>query len=110
MALNPSVKGSLYSNLAGRIVGNLESGDLSGNSAYNDMGTNNGAAFPTGSGLTHVNGQSLTAANAKLQTTYSGKGWGFGSSDAWKWGDSSYPLPVLRWQTSYPTLPTHLLQ
>jgi len=55
-------------------------------------------------------GISITTQQAKTQSTYTNLGWSFGSSDTspWKWGGASYPLPVLYWQTTTPTLPTHL--
>ncbi|MCL2067417.1 MAG: Ig-like domain-containing protein, partial [Treponema sp.] len=113
-ALNPTVKGSSD---VGRILGYFEGGTLSGNYAYSGMGTDGGTDFGTDRGESHPNGVDISATAATTQSTYSTSvpaqnftGWSFGSSDAspWDWGGSSYPLPVLYWQSGTPTLPGHL--
>ena len=55
-------------------------------------------------------GTLIEKADVKTQDTYVDIGWEFGEGKPWKWGGTSYPLPVLNWQetSTYPTLPTHI--
>ena len=105
VALNNSVSRVSGSALAfGCIAGN-SAGTFTGNVALENM------SFPSGSVGNH--GGIVTTAQAKTQATYSGspRSWGFGTTDTnpWRWGlNAAYPLPTLHWQTTAPTLPTHL--
>jgi hypothetical protein len=116
VALNSKVATSgVGLNLAGRIVGsnNLNGATLSENAAFDGMAVE-GTTPETGT-ASNRQGLNLTKANAKLQNTYSGspRSWRFGSNEAnpWKWGGTSYPLPLL-WHYDFNansmTLPTHL--
>ena len=55
-ALNPTVKGG--GSLTGRVSG--EGGSFINNCAFAGMGADGGAAFPSGSGATHINGADIT--------------------------------------------------
>ena len=117
VALNPSVKAAGTHNMVGRIAGksygtgNFGVGNFGGNLAFIGMGTDGGAPFPpSGVNENYHLGEDVSAANAKTQKTYEDLGWKFGNDDdnPWKWVGGSYPLPVLYWQETYPTLPEHL--
>ena len=111
-ALNSSIvraSGST-STTFGRVVGDNSGGStLTNNFGLNGMEVA-GTPVTGGSG---IDGDDISIADAKDQDSYDGTssilGWDFtGVAPAppiWKWGGTSYPLPILYWQTTAPTLP-----
>ena len=86
----------------GMVAGHQESSSLTNNVAYI-------LGWPPSGTLTGINGTTITKADATTdQTFYVGTlGWDFGAGNPWKWSTSpaTYPLPILNWQTTAPTLP-----
>jgi len=108
VAANVSVTGTgVYTD---RFLGWHAGGTLTNNYAFEGMTVNN--ALVSGGTLINATGADISVAQIKTQSTYTGMDWKFGNNDdnPWKMGNSSYPLPVLYWQTesSYQTLPAHL--
>lgn len=87
----------------GCVAGYSFSSTLTGNIAWIGVTSNVTLQISDGRG-----GTDIIAAQAKTQATYTNMGWQFGTDDdnPWKWGDDSYPLPILYWQTSLPELST----
>jgi hypothetical protein len=122
VALNSSVSGvyhQTYGVTVGRITGNVLAGgtlsknlayntilDIDGNSVWNNGGHNDRDGFGIPLGL--VKSQSAYTTMSYSATPFV-LGWDFsGASPIWKMGLGSYQLPVLSWQTSAPTMPSHL--
>ena len=94
----------------GLIVGQYDGNALGNTHAWVGMDYPEPHASLTGS---HGGIQIATTNVAKSETLYRVTlSWPFGSTDLnpWMMGNTSYPLPVLYWQTeaSYPELPEHL--
>jgi hypothetical protein len=93
---------------------------LKNNMAWDAMQVLGGWTFGPIGGATKE-GEDISKEQVKMQETYTTKehgtpsftlDWDFtgieSNTPVWKWGSTSYPLPVLYWQTSQPELPTHL--
>ena len=109
-ALNPSVMHPLRSDsFLGRIIGNNYGGTaemVSNNVAWENMVC---PGLPSNIYLSS-NGDDISTTQAKMQSTYTNLGWKFNNNadNPWRWGDGSYTLPVLYWQTNNPSMPSHL--
>lgn len=116
-ALNPAIERTPenLSNIAfGRVVGHVYGNALTNNMAWNKMWVINAAMTeiitdnPYG-----ANGFGITKEDATQQGSYIvyPLSWNVGNNNPWKWGGTSYRLPVLHWQTATqipPSTPEHL--
>ena len=110
-ALNPAIRRRTLSIglKFGMIAGQYDGNDLSKTHRWKDIKIPDGTLTGSHGGIPID-----TIAAAKSKTVYEDTmGWPFGSTDLNPWmmdESSSYPLPVLYWQTeaSYPVLPEHL--
>ena len=114
IALNASITGTGSSPSVGRIAGYnnamLGGAILTNNYAIDISGLPNGNSGD-------LNGATITTAQATSQAAYQsgGANFAFGTTDAspWVWGPdagfSSYPLPMLYWQTTAPACPAFVM-
>ena len=98
----------------GRVAGQFETGVVLIGAALTDNFAFDGTISTVTFSGTELDGAAITKAQATTdQSHFDGTGgapqlgWDFGGDDLnpWKWGGTSYPLPILYWQTTAPTLP-----